>query len=333
MAAIARRYHDLTAHSPESVRASGHTLDWDNKPFPFKVYTDIPGLSLPREMDGIATATLAAVAGESPPSPPALTLGALTAILYYAAGVTKRKTYPGGGEVLFRAAASTGALYQTEVYVVAGDVEGLRPGVYHFCPGDFALRLLRDDDARAVMAEAAAEPGLARRAATLVLTGIVWRNAWKYTARSYRHLFWDGGTMLANALAAGAALGLAPRLYTAFVDAAVHALLGIDGAREVALALLALGPETTAAPPAPPPAPIAHTTLPLSRSEVAEPLVTQAHAASALAGPDEVMRWRTGRAPVPSAPRAALVPLPAPDPHAGRALGETIQRRGSTRRF
>src|SRR4029077_6343472 len=106
------------------------------------------------------------------PAPPAgrLTLAALTALLYYSAGVTKKKTYPGGGEVLFRAAASTGALYQTEVYVVAGDVDGLEAGLYHFCPGDFTLRRLRTDDARGLLAEAAADAMPGRRAATLVLS-------------------------------------------------------------------------------------------------------------------------------------------------------------------
>src|SRR2546421_9721572 len=216
---VARRYHDLTVHSPDSVRASGHALDWDNKPFPFKVYTDIPGLHLPREIDVLATPALAAIAGESAPAPSALTLAALTSLLYYVAGVTKRKTYPGGGEVLFRAAASTGALYQTEVYVVVGAVEDLSPGVYHFCPGDFTLRRLRDDDARGALASAVADATPGRAAATLALTGIVWRNSWKYRARTYRHLFWDGGTMLANALAAGTALGLAPRGFRGLVGA------------------------------------------------------------------------------------------------------------------
>ena len=48
----------------------------------------------------------------------------------------------------FRAAPSTGALYQTEAYVVAGEVAGLAAGVYHFGPGDFALRRLREGDFR-----------------------------------------------------------------------------------------------------------------------------------------------------------------------------------------
>src|SRR5437899_793386 len=155
-APVARRYHDLTSHTPDSVRSGGHTLDWDNKPFPFKVYTDIPGLHLPREVDVLATPTLAAIAGYGPPPRPRLTLSALVSLLYYTAGVTKQKTYPGGGQVLFRAAASTGALYQTEVYVIVGALEDLSPGVYHFCPGDFTLRRLRDDDARGALASAVA---------------------------------------------------------------------------------------------------------------------------------------------------------------------------------
>ena len=112
MAFVARRFHDDTAHSPYSVRTSGHTLDWDIKPFPFKVYTDVPAIQLPREVDVVAMPTLAAL--ERPAAPAArLTLSALIGLLYYTAGVTRKKTYPGGGEVLFRAAASTGALYQT----------------------------------------------------------------------------------------------------------------------------------------------------------------------------------------------------------------------------
>ena len=62
--------------------------------------------------------------------PAALDLDRLAAILFFSAGVMRVKTYPGGAQVHFRAAASTGALYQTEVYVVAGAVEGLAPGVY-----------------------------------------------------------------------------------------------------------------------------------------------------------------------------------------------------------
>src|SRR5207247_8877791 len=113
-----------------------------------------------------------------------VTLADLTALLYYSAGVTKKKTYAGGGEVLFRAAPSTGALYQTEVYVAAGRVDGLEPGLYHFCPGDFALRRPRAGDARRPLAHAVADETVARRAVTVMLTAIYWRKTWKRTARA-----------------------------------------------------------------------------------------------------------------------------------------------------
>jgi SagB-type dehydrogenase family enzyme len=330
MASVARRFHDATAHSPYAVRTSGHTLDWDIKPFPFKVYTDAPSVALPREIDVVAPPVLEALAQPARPAG-RLTLATLTALLYYTAGVTRKKTYPGGGEVLFRAAASTGALYQTEVYVAAGAVEGLESGLYHFCPGDFTLRRLRAGDVRDPLARAAVEPALARRAATLVLTAIYWRNTWKYQARGYRHLFWDSGTMLANALAVGDALGLAPRVLTGFVDAEVNHLLGLDPAREAALELLAFGPESAPAAATGRLPAIAPDVMPLSSDEVDYPALREIHAASMLATPDDVVAWRRAAAPPAREPRGPLRPLPPPPE--SRPLGEVIQRRGSTRRF
>jgi SagB-type dehydrogenase family enzyme len=331
--ATAREFHDATAHSPRSVRTSTHTLDWDIKPFPFKVYPDLPAQALPRAFDPVATDTLAALDPARRAPARRLDLELLASLLYFAAGVTKKKSYPGGGEVLFRAAASTGALYQTEVYVAAGDVDGLEPGLYHFGPGDFTVRRLRSGDVRAALAEAAADEGLARRSAVVVLTAIYWRNTWKYQARGYRHLFWDSGTMLANLLAAGNALGALPRLVTGFVDDAVNHLLGLDVAREAALELVALGPEGAPAPPAGALPPIRHETLPLSSEEVDYPELRAMLAASRLESGDAVSAWRRRPSPASRRPRGALTRLPPPRPEAGRGLGETVQRRGSTRQF
>jgi SagB-type dehydrogenase family enzyme len=262
-----------------------------------------------------------------------LTLAALATLLYYSAGVTKKRTYPGGGDVLFRAAPSTGALYQTEVYVAAGAVEGLEPGLYHFSPGDFTLRRLRAGDVRAVLAEAAAEPALAARAATVVLTAIYWRNTWKYQARGWRHLYWDSGTLLANLTATANALGLAPWLLTGFVDDAVDRLLGLDGRRESALELVGLGPATPPAPAVAAVEELHYEIVPLSSEEVDYPSLREMQRASALASPAEVRAWRSGQPPAPRQPGGPLTSLPAPRAEAGRPLGETIQHRGSTRRF
>jgi SagB-type dehydrogenase family enzyme len=330
---MAREFHDGTTHTPQSVRTSGHSLEWDIKPFPFKIYPELAAISLARSFGPVTADTFAALgAGDFRPAS-SLTLERLAALLYFSAGVTKKKSYPGGGEVLFRAAPSTGALYQTEAYVVAGAVEGLEPGLYNFCPGDFTLRRLRAGDVRGALAAAAADDSVARRAATIVLTAIYWRNTWKYQARGWRHLYWDSGTMLANLLAVARAEGYTPRLLTGFVDERVNRLLGIDPDREAALELVVVGPEVAAAASATEIDEIHPATLPLSSDEVDYRELRRMQWASMLDPTDAVRQWRR-TAPPPSRPvQGALTALPKPRAESGRALGDTIEHRGSTRRF
>src|SRR5215475_15665288 len=102
---VARHFHEATTHTPYSIRASTHTLDWDVKPFPFKIYSELPALALPRTIDPLAVDTFAALDPARAASRQSLTIAGLAALLYYSAGVTKKRTYP-GGEILFRAAAS-----------------------------------------------------------------------------------------------------------------------------------------------------------------------------------------------------------------------------------
>ena len=186
---------------------------------------------------------------------------------------------------------------------------------------------------RAALAEAAADEGIARAAAVIVLSAIYWRNTWKYQARGYRHLFWDSGTMLANLLAAASALGQGPRLETGFVDADVNHMLGLDPEHEAALEIVVLGAGAPPAAPAPRLDDIHHDVLPLSSAQVDYPELREAYAASTLASAAEVRRWRAGAPPSAREPRAPLTPLPPARVAAGRTLGETVQRRGSTRQF
>ena len=60
-----REYHDRTKHSVASVRADAHALDWDNQPLPFKIYPDLPALSLPTDLPGSRRLVLDAVAGRA----------------------------------------------------------------------------------------------------------------------------------------------------------------------------------------------------------------------------------------------------------------------------
>ena len=311
------------------MRRSGHALDWETKPLPFKVYPDLEPLRLPTGLPVPALETFAAMRAAPIERPAPLGLDRLAAALFFSAGVMRVKTHPGGGQVHFRAAPSTGALYQTEVYVVAGAVEGLEAGVYHFGPGDFALRRLRAGDWRGTLARAAADEAIAAQPATLVLSAIYWRNTWKYQARGYRHLFWDSGSMLSQLLAVARALDLPARLVTGFVDAEVDPLLGLDPTKEGALVLAPLGAPSTPAPPPATVTPLALTTVPLSPREVDYPLLREAYDDSTLPTPTDVATWRAdgGGGQVL---HSDISGLHAPSP---RSIGETIARRGSTREF
>jgi SagB-type dehydrogenase family enzyme len=322
--AAARRYHELTKHSFESVRRGARFLDWDNRPIPFKEYAGIVPVALPRELPQPPVPALAALA--APPGPPAGTPGPadLARLLRWGAGVVRTRTVGPGGVHHFRSYASAGALYPVEVYLACADLPGIGAGLYHFHPLELALRPLRARDVRAALAAAADAPELAEAAAVLVLTGILWRSAWKYEARAYRHLYWDAGTMLANLLALAASAGLGPRLLTGFVDAEVNRLVGVDGEREAALALLAVG-RGEVAPAGPPAGPIAPEVRPLSAQEIRYPEASALHAASSLAGVEDVRRYR-GREAVAPAPVASGPS--APDP-----LEAVIARRHSVRDF
>ncbi len=321
----ALEYHNRTKHSPESVRQSAHYLDWSNQPLAFKVYRSLVPMPLPRETVATGIPALAAVVGTAPRRDVTPDLSQLGHLLRFSAGVTKRKRYP-GGEILFRAAACTGALYEIELYLVCSALPGLDAGVYHFGPADMALRRLRDGDWRGVVAAATADEETAARAPIILIsTGTYWRNAWKYQARTYRHFGWDNGTIHANLLAMAAALDLPARLLCGFVDEQINRLLDLDTEKEVALAFLALG-QTTEPAPAPPPEipPLGYETVPLSRREVDYPLMREMHAASSLATPGAVAVWREPIVGPGTTPGEVLVP---------DGIEDVILRRGSTRQF
>jgi SagB-type dehydrogenase family enzyme len=335
------RYHNSTKHSYWSIRTDPHYLDWANRPSPFKIYPSIEPIPLPRELVQTLAPALEVVAATGGASTVQKNpdLARLASILHYSAGVTKHKTYP-GGELYFRAAACAGALYPTEVYVVCGDLEELEAGVYHFNPGDFALRRLRAGDFRQVLARATGScPSVVSPALTLVFTSISWRSTWKYRDRAYRYHFWDNGMIVANALAMTAAHEIPAELVMGFIEADVNKLIGIDGEQELALSLLALGytdqalPDCAAIEELPE---LAFSVVPISTSPLDYPSIRAAHAASSLSDNSETLEWRTATLDLPlpaiEGESFPLIPVSEADMTA-EPIEDVIQRRGSTRRF
>jgi SagB-type dehydrogenase family enzyme len=336
--AAAWRYHNATKHSYASVRTNPHTLDWNNLPLLFKIYPTLEVTRLPREARQTGIAALSAIS--APPIPGKTkaipNLDDIAQLLFLSAGITKSKKHP-GGETFFRAAACTGALYEIELYLVTGDLPELPAGVYHFGVAEFGLRQLRAGDYRRVLAEATAkDPAVLHAPLIIICTGIYWRNAWKYQARTYRHFGWDNGTILANMLAASSAMKLPAKVITGFVDDSVNRLLDLDTQREVAFSLVPIGysSDKIAAPPTIPS--LGLPLLPPSKNEIDYPLMREMHAASSLESTQELGSWRKASSDtVPAETTNKIIPLqPLSDKQLPKdPLEQVILRRGSSRRF
>ena len=330
-------YHNASKHSHYSVRANPHFLDWANQPLPFKTYQQLPLIPLPRNFQQTNSPVVKTLADVSQREMAVPDIAMLSQLLYFSAGITRRRSFP-GGEIYFRAAACTGALYEIELYLVCGPLPDLEAGLYHFAADQLGLRRLRSGDFRRVLVDATdSEPAITHTPVIVISTGTYWRNAWKYQARTYRHFGWDNGTILANLLAVSASLELPSKVVCGFVDSEVNGLLALDENREVALSLVTIGSVRDSVPPlAERISPVAFDILPLSKREVDYPVMRAMHAASSLFSAAEVAEWRR---PTIAGSRSEatdeFVPLkPLETAKLPREpIEQVILRRGSTRRF
>ncbi|PKB83334.1 MAG: hypothetical protein BZY88_02500, partial [SAR202 cluster bacterium Io17-Chloro-G9] len=314
-----------------------------NKPPLYKSYGDLSQVPLPDGLSPPEMPALQAVAGGDS-GDGSLVLDTLARILFFSAGLTKKRVLRVAGEVHYRAAASAGALFPVEIYLVCQDIPRLEAGVYHFAPAEFSLRRLRSGDYRSQLLRATADhPDIATAPATLICTAIFWRSAWKYRERGYRYCFWDTGTILANMLAVSSGLDLPAGVVAGFQDSQVDQLLGLDSQREASICLVPLGIGSGSIP--------AWDTLDLSElpdhgleisgGRVDYPEMLRTHAASSLVSPEEVAAWRVSRAgehdlsgeDVEEAPGTPLQGKTQNSQPPSGPLGEVILGRGSTRRF
>src|SRR5919199_115372 len=350
-------YHEATKHSEVSVQLSRHYLDWDNKPLPFKVYTKLPSILLPKDFSKPQLAAFASISGIKPNKPSATTTldtKRLAEILFFSAGITREMKYS-FGTYYMRAASATGALYPIELYIVCKDIIGLKAGIYHFCPRDFTLTELHLGDYRFELATAAGDnKNIITSPVTIVFTSIAWRNAWKYQSRSYRHWFWDAGVIAANLLATAVSAKLPTQLIMGFVDDIVNQLLFLDVKREVAVVMVPVGIGSAEYVPSkvkeddisPSNAP---EILPLSKKrEVEYPEIMKAYESSKLLNNEEVKSWVTADSIATAITTTtnnvaqhqntvqilSHKPLQYKEPSFPQpSLGEVVLMRGSARRF
>ena len=328
-AQAARRFHEATKLTYINLR---------NKPPLYKSYPNLPVIPLPFDDLALDALALPSVAGELASGGGGLDLKGLARLLYHSCGVIRKAWLRTAGEVHYRAAASAGALYPTEAYVVCGPLDGLDAGVYHFAPESFGLRKLRDGEYRQHLAEAAGgDESVGTAPGTIVFTTIFWRSSWKYRSRGYRYCHWDAGTVGANLLASAAASGLPGKVVAGFSDSDVDRLVGVDGRNEASLFLVSLGAGNRTDPERERVglAEIEGNESLVFADEVEYPDVRETHAATLFGSREEAAGWK-GQAPsaVPK-PAERRFPMGSESPEDGNVmgLGTVITSRGSTRRY
>ncbi len=155
----------------------------------------------------------------------ALTLGEVSQILWASGGATVD-----GVTGPTRAYPSAGALYPLEIYLVAGSVKDLEPGVYKYDWRRHTLASIKKGDVRSGLAGASLGQGMIQEAPiTIVVTVFPEKVKSRYGERGVtRYVSMDAGHLGQNVHLEAESMGLGTVMVGAFMDEDVKKVLGVE---------------------------------------------------------------------------------------------------------
>src|SRR5690606_2745789 len=96
-----------------------------------------------------------------------------------------------------------------EVYLVAGSVMGLEPGVYHYRPGEHLLVRIAGEDVRTTLQAAAVnQTPIVDAPATVVIAAVPGRTTAKYGERGMQYVYMEAGHAAENVYLQAEAINL-----------------------------------------------------------------------------------------------------------------------------
>lgn len=171
-----------------------------------------------------------------------ISLAELSTVLYWVYGCQGvREVVPGELTIVRKTSPSGGAQHPTEAYLIARNVDGLAPGLYHYDVEHHGLELLDDLPGRDLVelneALLAGQAHLATASVVFYLTSRYARTFWKYPrhAKAYKVLLLDAGHLSQTSYLVCAHLGLSAFVTAAINEANVDALLGLEAFTEGAV--------------------------------------------------------------------------------------------------
>ena len=148
----------------------------------------------------------------------ALSLSEIGQLLWAAQGITSERG--------FRTAPSAGALYPLELYLVAGDVEQLPPGVYKYKPDMHRLINTAQGDLRdELQAASLDQSAIGDAPAVIVIAAVYERTTVKYGDRGNRYVHMEVGSAVQNLYLQAVSLDLGTVFIGAFHDQNIKSLL------------------------------------------------------------------------------------------------------------
>jgi len=162
-----------------------------------------------------------------------MTLDQVAKIVFAAQGSTRRGMY--------RTVPSAGGLYPLEVFIVAGPVKGLGPGVYKYRPEGHELEIIASGDHRKELAQQLyGQTWVAEAQTVVVICAVYERVTGKYGQRGVRYTHIEAGCAAQNISLEGINLGLGSTVVGAFSDREVGKVLKADE-DEVPLIVMPVG--------------------------------------------------------------------------------------------
>jgi SagB-type dehydrogenase family enzyme len=223
---VVLEYHERTKHHfDRSARSLGY-LDWATQPDPFRRFDGAPQVPLD-EPPLLPQPTYDALFQPGSVAVQPVNRHTISRLFYHALALSAWKQAPGTPRWSLRINPSSGALYPTEGYLIAGPIEGLNSAaaVSHYSPYQHVLEqrvVLPSEEWQSLADQLPAD------AVLIGLTSIYWRESWKYGERAFRYCNHDVGHAIGAVAFAAASLGWSTRLIDSVGDDSLALLLGVD---------------------------------------------------------------------------------------------------------
>lgn len=228
---------------PEKLFPYNWQVNWEDAPFPYKIYRSLSQISLSSEVPLL----LSAQAQARSQNPDLLEVGHF---LWYIYGLTQcaQSAYSGAAsekdittkQSLRRFVPSGGALYPNELYLYL-KLKDLPHGIYHYTVPHHSIALLREGNYDAYLADSLGQIGdLSGCFGVLFISTVFWKNFYKYHNFSYRLQGLDAGVLIGQTLEVAERMGFSSRVCYQFLDSAINHLLGFNEQDENVYAMIPL---------------------------------------------------------------------------------------------